>query len=105
LGAIESLKENNINISNLIIDDNWQDVDYNGPDSNLFGWKRFEAEPKAFPHGLKHTISQIRDQLPSIEHVAVWQYVIFNTFLPYLLPLALVVYHGTLLKLLFFILT
>ncbi|KAI0804423.1 raffinose synthase Sip1 [Xylaria sp. FL0064] len=70
--AVEGLKENNINISNLIIDDNWQDVDYDGPDSNSYGWKRFEAEPEAFPNGLKHTVSRIRQIFPSIEHVAVW---------------------------------
>ncbi|KAJ8126290.1 hypothetical protein O1611_g7347 [Lasiodiplodia mahajangana] len=72
LNAIDCLKENNINVSNLIIDDNWQDVDYEGPDSNSFGWKSFEADPNAFPNGLRHTISQIRNRLPCIEHVAVW---------------------------------
>ncbi|KAI0428887.1 raffinose synthase Sip1 [Xylaria sp. FL1042] len=72
LKAVESLKDNKINITNLIIDDNWQDVDYDGPDSNSYGWKRFEAEPKAFPNGLKHTVSQIRQISPGIEHVAVW---------------------------------
>ncbi|KAI1425750.1 raffinose synthase Sip1 [Xylaria sp. FL1777] len=72
LNAVEHLRQNNINISNLIIDDNWQDVDYHGSDSNSYGWKRFEAEPKAFPKGLKHTISQIRQISPGIEHVAVW---------------------------------
>ncbi|KAI1119131.1 raffinose synthase Sip1 [Nemania sp. NC0429] len=72
LNAVETLKESNINITNLIIDDNWQDVDYDGPNSDSFGWKRFEAEPKSFPNGLKHTVSQIRSRLSSIEHVAVW---------------------------------
>ncbi|KAI0190911.1 raffinose synthase Sip1 [Xylaria flabelliformis] len=72
LNAVECLKKNNINISSLIIDDNWQDVDFDGPDSNSYSWKKFEAEPRAFPNGLKHTISQIRDSSPSIEHVAVW---------------------------------
>ncbi|KAJ2989628.1 hypothetical protein NUW58_g3376 [Xylaria curta] len=72
LHAVQLLKENNINVSNLIIDDNWQDVDYNGPDATSYGWKKFEAEPKSFPNGLKHTISQIRERLPSLEHVAVW---------------------------------
>ncbi|KAI1298238.1 raffinose synthase Sip1 [Xylaria venustula] len=72
LHAVETLKENNINISNLIIDDNWQDVDYNGADSNSYGWKRFEAEPKAFPNGLKHTVTRIRQIFPDIENVAVW---------------------------------
>ncbi|KAI1129240.1 raffinose synthase Sip1 [Nemania abortiva] len=72
LNAVECLKENKINISSLIIDDNWQDVDYDGPDSNLYSWRRFEADPKAFPNGLQHTIHQIRDKLPRLEHVAVW---------------------------------
>ncbi|KAI0409393.1 raffinose synthase Sip1 [Xylaria palmicola] len=72
LNAVACLKDNNINITNLIIDDNWQDVDYAGPDSNSYGWKKFEAEPGAFPNGLQHTISQIRQKSPSIEHVAVW---------------------------------
>lgn len=76
MNAVDGLKQNNINVSNLIIDDNWQDVDSEGPNSNSFGWKKFEADPTAFPNGLKHTISQIRDKLPSIEHVAVWQYVL-----------------------------
>ncbi|KAI0976809.1 raffinose synthase Sip1 [Xylaria arbuscula] len=72
LNAVGTLKENNINISNLIIDDNWQDVDYTGADSNSYGWKRFEAEPKAFPNGLKHTVTRIRQISPGIENVAVW---------------------------------
>ncbi|KAI0517125.1 raffinose synthase Sip1 [Xylaria bambusicola] len=72
LNAVRCLKENNIHISNLIIDDNWQDVDYHGLDSNSYGWKRFEAEPTAFPNGLKHTVSQIRKISPGIEKIAVW---------------------------------
>ncbi|KAI1827497.1 glycoside hydrolase family 36 protein [Xylaria intraflava] len=72
LDAVDILKENNINISNLIIDDNWQDVDYIDPASNSHGWKRFEAEPESFPRGLKHTVSKIRSRFASIEHVAVW---------------------------------
>jgi hypothetical protein len=72
LNAVDSLKKNNINISNLIIDDNWQDVDYDGPNGNSYGWKRFEAQPDAFPNGLRHTISQIRQRFPKIEHIACW---------------------------------
>ncbi|KAI1436862.1 glycoside hydrolase family 36 protein [Xylaria sp. CBS 124048] len=72
LDAVDVLKRNNININTLIIDDNWQDVDYQGPDSNSYGWKRFEAEPEAFPNGLRHTVSQIRSRFSNIEHVAVW---------------------------------
>ncbi|KAI8630117.1 glycoside hydrolase family 36 protein [Xylariaceae sp. FL1651] len=72
LNAVDSLRKNNINISNLIIDDNWQDVDYNGPNSNYYAWNRFEAEPKTFPSGLRYTISEIRKRNPNIQHVAVW---------------------------------
>lgn len=72
LKAIERLKENNIKISNLIIDDNWQDVDYNGSDSNSYGLKSFEAQPEAFPNGLRHTVSKIRERFPGIEHITVW---------------------------------
>ncbi|KAJ3555383.1 hypothetical protein NPX13_g10365 [Xylaria arbuscula] len=72
LDAVKCLKENDIHISNLIIDDNWQDVDYHGSNSNSYGWKRFEAEPRAFPNGLKHTISQVRQIVPGIEKISVW---------------------------------
>ncbi|KAI1811300.1 glycoside hydrolase family 36 protein [Poronia punctata] len=72
LNAVDSLKENDILISNLIIDDNWQDIDRSGANQHSYGWNRFEAEPQGFPDGLKHTITQIREKFSSIEHVAVW---------------------------------
>ncbi|KAI0389562.1 glycoside hydrolase family 36 protein [Xylariaceae sp. FL0594] len=72
LNAVDTLKSHNINISNLIIDDNWQDIDRAGAGQGSYSWKGFEAEPQAFPSGLKHTVSQIRERLPSVEHVAVW---------------------------------
>ncbi|KAI5922040.1 raffinose synthase Sip1 [Camillea tinctor] len=70
--AVEALAKHRINITSLIIDDNWQDVDYNGQGQNQRGWKSFDAEPKAFPKGLKKTVAQLRAKLPSIQHVAVW---------------------------------
>ncbi|KAI0008704.1 glycoside hydrolase family 36 protein [Xylariaceae sp. FL0662B] len=70
--AIDSLAKNHINISSLVIDDNWQDIDYQGQDQYQHGWKGFEAEPNAFPKGLKDTVSHIRALHPSIQHVAVW---------------------------------
>ncbi|KAF7562970.1 hypothetical protein G7046_g1137 [Stylonectria norvegica] len=70
--AVDKLAENNINFASLIIDDNWQSIDYKGPGQFQHGWKDFEAEPKAFPHGLKATISQIRNKHPHIQHIAVW---------------------------------
>ncbi|KAI1077419.1 glycoside hydrolase family 36 protein [Whalleya microplaca] len=70
--AVGSLAKNHINISSLVIDDNWQDIDYQGQDQYQYGWKGFEAEPNAFPKGLKDTVSRIRSAHPSVQHVAVW---------------------------------
>lgn len=72
MNAVDTLAENKINITNLIIDDNWQSIDYRGNGQFQYGWVQFEAEPKAFPNGLKHTISRIRDKHRNIQHVAVW---------------------------------
>ncbi|KAI1465436.1 glycoside hydrolase family 36 protein [Daldinia caldariorum] len=72
LHAVETLSNDHINISSLIIDDNWQDIDYQGQSQYQHGWKGFEAEPNAFPNGLKDTVSLIRSKHPSIQHVAVW---------------------------------
>ncbi|KAI1479328.1 glycoside hydrolase family 36 protein [Daldinia eschscholtzii] len=72
LSAVEALSKNHINISSLIIDDNWQDIDYRGETQYQHGWRGFEAEPNAFPNGLKDTVSLIRSKQPSIQHVAVW---------------------------------
>lgn len=72
LTAVDTLAEHNLNITNLIIDDNWQNIDYRGDGQFQYGWNGFEAEPKAFPNGLKHTISQIRSKHKNIQHIAVW---------------------------------
>jgi hypothetical protein len=72
LHAIETLAKNNIKVTNFIIDDNWQAIDYRGHGQFQHGWIEFEAERKAFPNGLKHTISLIREKHPSIQHIAVW---------------------------------
>ncbi|KAM0564587.1 hypothetical protein ACHAPJ_000802 [Fusarium lateritium] len=70
--ALDKLKEHDIKVSSLIIDDNWQSIDYRGPSQFQYGWNDFEAEPKAFPKGLKTTVSQIRKDHPHIQHIAVW---------------------------------
>ncbi|KAL7620437.1 hypothetical protein AAE478_009432 [Parahypoxylon ruwenzoriense] len=72
INAVETLAKNRINISNLIIDDNWQDIDYRGRNQYQYGLNGFEAEPHAFPLGLRKTVSRIRSKHPSIQHVAVW---------------------------------
>ena len=59
-------------MTSLIIDDNWQNIDYKGDGQFQHGWNDFEAEPKAFPNGLKSTISEIRSKHKNIEHIAVW---------------------------------
>lgn len=40
------------------------------------GWSRFEANKEGFPHGLKHTITNIRDQHPDLQHIAVWHAIV-----------------------------
>ncbi|KAI0169148.1 glycoside hydrolase family 36 protein [Hypoxylon sp. FL1284] len=72
INAVEALAKDHINISTLIIDDNWQDIDYNGDDQYQRGWKGFEAEPNAFPRGLKDTVARIRSKHSSIQSVVVW---------------------------------
>jgi len=72
LKAVDTLAEKQINVTNFIIDDNWQSIDYKGQGQFQHGWLEFEAERNAFPKGLKHTVDLIRKKQPSIQHVAVW---------------------------------
>lgn len=72
IGALDSLAEHEIDISNLIIDDNWQSLDYEGDSNFNYRWTRFDANKENFPQGLKHTISTLRNRFPHIEHIAVW---------------------------------
>lgn len=72
LNAVYALAEQNVHISSLIIDDNWQDINDSGKSQYHHGWNAFEAQPKAFPNGLKNTVSRIRERHSSIKHVAVW---------------------------------
>ena len=71
LSALEVLKENNIKITNLIIDDNWQSLDDRGW-ALQHRWTDFEANKNGFPKGLKHTIESIRRQNSNIQHISVW---------------------------------
>ncbi|KAF2641683.1 raffinose synthase protein-like protein Sip1 [Massarina eburnea CBS 473.64] len=70
--ALDSLKKNNINISNLIIDDNWQSLSKEGGDQFENAWMEFEATKTGFPRGLKATITDIRNKHKNIKHIAVW---------------------------------
>lgn len=79
-------------MSNLIIDDGWQSLVWlivipvdawlsayllksqdsrNGNQLNQ-RWTDFEADPKAFPGGLKNFVRRVREDYPHITHVAVW---------------------------------
>ncbi|KFZ15674.1 hypothetical protein V501_02622 [Pseudogymnoascus sp. VKM F-4519 (FW-2642)] len=72
LSALSELGNNNINITNLIIDDGWQSVDK--PEKRQFeqGMVEFEAQGEGFHDGLKSTVSLIRKNHPNVQHVAVW---------------------------------
>jgi Raffinose synthase or seed imbibition protein Sip1 len=72
--GLQSLKDNDIHIATLIIDDNWQDLDGKQESSSQFrrGWKSFEANPEGFPDGLKASTAQIRKAHPTITDIAVW---------------------------------
>ncbi|KAF2709665.1 glycoside hydrolase family 36 protein [Pleomassaria siparia CBS 279.74] len=70
--ALDSLQMNEINISNLIIDDNWQSLNHEGGDQFLNAWTEFEASKSGFPRGLKAAVADIRSKHKNIKHVAVW---------------------------------
>ncbi|WEW59261.1 hypothetical protein PRK78_004730 [Emydomyces testavorans] len=72
LNALDTLKANNVNIVNLIIDDNWQSLDNKGQSQFKRGWTRFEANEDGFPKGLKHTVDLVRKKHRNVKHVAVW---------------------------------
>jgi len=72
LDAIEELAQNEIHITNLIIDDNWQSLDRTGHDQSQHGWVEFEADKRAFPSGLGNLVKRIRELHPDVRHVLVW---------------------------------
>ncbi|KAF2273677.1 glycoside hydrolase [Westerdykella ornata] len=70
--ALDSLKRNDINITSLIIDDNWQSLNNGGDQQFSKGWMEFEATKTGFPRGLQATVRDIRAKYRNIKHVAVW---------------------------------
>ncbi|KAK8195515.1 raffinose synthase protein-like protein Sip1 [Phyllosticta capitalensis] len=70
--ALESLEKNDITITNLIIDDNWQSLDNEGAGQFQRGWMEFEANKQGFPQGLAYTTSEIRKRFKNISHISVW---------------------------------
>ncbi|EMC94492.1 glycoside hydrolase family 36 protein [Baudoinia panamericana UAMH 10762] len=69
--ALDELSQHNINITNLIIDDNWQSLSHADTQFHR-GWLDFEANKEGFPDGLKKTTSEIRTRHPNVNHIAVW---------------------------------
>ena len=76
LEALQSLEDKGVRITNLIIDDNWQSLDNEGENQMARGWTDFEANPRAFPKGLKSAVSNIRQKYPNIKHVCVWHAIV-----------------------------
>ena len=72
LSALGTLSDNNIKLSTLIIDDNWQSLDNNGDSYFELRWTEYEANLKGFPGGLKHTTKLIQEMYPHIQNIAVW---------------------------------
>lgn len=70
--ALDSLEKNKINISNLIIDDNWQSLNHEGGDQFQNAMMEFDATKIGFPRGLKATATDVRSKHPNIKHIAVW---------------------------------
>lgn len=68
--ALDDLADENINITNLIIDDNWQSLSGEQGETDQInrGWLEFEANKKGFPDGLKGTTERIRRRHPNIKH-------------------------------------
>nr|POE77769.1 putative galactinol--sucrose galactosyltransferase 6 [Quercus suber] len=69
--VLDDLAKADINITNLIIDDNWQSLT-SGESQMDRGWIEFEANKHGFPDGLKATTTEIRKRHPNINHIAVW---------------------------------
>ena len=74
LKALDSLSRNKINISTLIIDDNWQSLSGKQGETQQSsrGWSDFEANPSGFPNGLAAATKAIRDKYPHVRDIAVW---------------------------------
>ncbi|KAG0131993.1 glycoside hydrolase superfamily [Tuber indicum] len=70
LNALDDLEKSGIQVSNLVIDDNWQTLAGRGYCFNGT-WSAFEANEK-FPGGLKGIVTKVRERFPKIKHIGVW---------------------------------
>ncbi|KAI9656189.1 MAG: hypothetical protein M1821_004851 [Bathelium mastoideum] len=78
LRAISSLRDDGIQITNLIIDDNWQSLDH--PEGQQYDrrWLDFEANKDGFPNGLRGLTDKIRNDWKNkkLLHIAVWHSIV-----------------------------
>ncbi|KAI9708941.1 MAG: hypothetical protein M1820_003635 [Bogoriella megaspora] len=78
LNAVDSLRNDGIQITNLIIDDNWQDLDNPGGAQYDRHWLSFEANKSGFPNGLRGLTDKIRNNWKNknLQHIAVWHAIV-----------------------------
>ncbi|KAF2235298.1 glycoside hydrolase family 36 protein [Viridothelium virens] len=78
LKAIDSLRNDGVQIANLIIDDNWQSLDH--PEGQQYDrrWLNFEANKEGFPNGLRGLTDKIRNDWKNqkLLHIAVWHSIV-----------------------------
>lgn len=72
IDAVDRLSSSGVHAPNLIIDDNWQSLDFAGESNFQHRWTAFEANKENFPGGLKALTSEIRCRFPFIQNIAVW---------------------------------
>ena len=72
MDALKVMAKHDIHITNLIIDDGWQSLDYNGDSAFGRRWLKFDADEAKFQNGLKNAITNIREVYPSVKYIAVW---------------------------------
>jgi hypothetical protein len=66
MGGLKKLKEDNIPIDYLLLDDGWQSI------SNQRQLNGFDTIQQKFPEGLKQSIADLKLNFPSIQHIGVW---------------------------------
>ena len=71
LSGLRSLQDNNIRVSSVIIDDNWQSLDGVKGDQFHRGMTEFEANSQ-ITGGLKTFTTNIRERFPQVYDIAVW---------------------------------
>ena len=75
VNGLQRLTENDIKISTLLIDDNWQtlgETEHDFAEPFFRGWADFEANKNISSNGMKQLISNIRQAHPYVQDIGVW---------------------------------